>query len=83
MLRVMLPFAAAACLAACATPPAQVTTSTSPQIPSAGFGQVPPFARLGYGRFAREDAVGIALARMAALGVPSGRRPARHPPAAG
>ena len=73
MRRPIVPLLAAACLAACATtPPAAstATTATSPQIPSAGFGQVPPFARLGYGPFTRADAVAIALREWRLWGSP-------------
>jgi hypothetical protein len=54
---------AAASLVGCASRPAPavVETSTAPMIPSAGFGQVPPFSRLSYGPFARADAIEIAL----------------------
>ena len=58
------PFAllAAVSLAACATQaPAPIPTATAPQLMTAGFGQAPPFSRLGYGRFTRADVVAIAL----------------------
>ena len=61
MLRPTAALFAAACLAACASRPPPVLTATAPQIPSAGFGQVPPFARLGYAPFSRQDAIAIAL----------------------
>ena len=62
MLRPAAVLVASACLAACASrPPPVATTATAPQIPSAGFGQVPPFSRLGYAPFARADAIAIAL----------------------
>ncbi len=73
MLRTLAPLLAAACLAACSShPPVQATepTQTAPQIPSAGFGQVPPFARLGYGRFNRADAIAIAMREWRVFGSP-------------
>ncbi len=73
MIRRTAPLLAAACLAACASnTPIQATTptQTAPQIPSAGFGQVPPFARLGYGRFNRADAIAIAMREWRVFGSP-------------
>ena len=73
MTRLIAPLLAAACLAACsATRPAGSTaqTGSAPQIPSAGFGQVPPFARLGYGPFTRADAIAIALREWRLWGSP-------------
>ena len=76
---------AAACLTACAShPPAPALTPTAPQIPSAGFGQVPPFARLGYGPFSREDAIAVALREWRVFNSPvdddpPGTRPAPLP----
>ena len=73
MLRSLLPLLAAACLAACAShPPVTATTMTptAPQLLSAGFGQVPPFARLSYGPFTRADAVAIATREWRLWGSP-------------
>ena len=66
-----------------ATRPSVVTTST-PTVPSSGFGQDPPFARLGYAPFSRTDAVAIALREWRLWGStvdddPPGSRPPRGP----
>ena len=63
MLRPIAVLLAAAGLAACSTSraPVVVETPTAPSIPAAGFGQVPPFSRLGYAPFSRTDAIAIAM----------------------
>ena len=73
-------------LAACASPkpPVEQPTSQVPQVISAGYGQVPPFARLDYGPFARADAIAIALREWRVFGSPvdddpPGTRPPRGP----
>ncbi len=78
---------AATCLAACSNgPPARATaeTPTAPIVPSAGYGQVPPFSRLGYAPFTRADAIGIALREWRLWGAPvdddpPGTRPPNPP----
>ncbi len=69
-------------LAACSTTRAPtVETPTAPIIPSAGYGQVPPFSRLSYAPFTRADAIAIALREWRLWGSPvdddpPGTRPA-------
>ena len=78
---------AAAGLAACSSGPpkaALVTSPSVPSVPSAGFGQVPPFSRLSYAPFNRADAVAIALREWRLWGSPvdddpPGTRPPRGP----
>ena len=75
------------CLAACSSGPPKSVTATSPSvpiIPSAGFGQVPPFSRLSYAPFSRADAVAIALREWRLWGNlvdddPPGTRPRPQP----
>ena len=87
MRRTIAALLAAGCLSGCAArPPVAATTETptAPTIPSAGFGQVPPFSRLDYGPFARADAIAIALREWRLFGSPvdddpPGTRPPNPP----
>ena len=86
MLRPTAALLAAACLAACAARPPAPTAPTAsfPSVPAAGFGQVPPFARLGYAPFSRADAIAIALREWRVFESPvdddpPGTRPPRGP----
>ncbi len=59
-------------------------TASTPTVPSSGFGQDPPFSRLGYAPFTRGDAVAIALREWRLWNSPvdddpPGSRPPRGP----